>query len=189
MQKDYKILPPEVETPKQAENYWHKVKPLQRMPVNSAICRPASGDTIPIDKLPNGELEIAGYALPQGDEGPVEMVEISTDEGKTWEPATIMFPSSEELTKPGAVEQYRWCWAIWKHKLSADKTRRIDKTTKIWSRATDRAGNVQKLEDIKWNYRGVGYNGFGEVKGLNVHHVDQLTRRTRDMKIAIGSKI
>lgn len=197
MKNDYKILPPEVQTAKQAAENWHKVAPLQRMPVNSAICRPSSGDTIHADRLPNGELEIAGYALPRGDEGPVVLVEISIDQGKTWEAATIVSPSLDELAEPGAEEKYRWSWSLWKHSLSADKTAKIDRRTKIWSRATDRAGNMQKLEDVKWNYRGVGYNGFGEVKGLNIIHRrgDQSTTTTtatataRRRNVPFGCKI
>jgi sulfite oxidase len=165
MQRDYKILPPEVETRKQADDYWHKVKPMQGLPVNSAICRPESGDRV----LAGRELEVAGYAMPQGDDGPVVQVEVSTDEGKTWEDATILFPSVKELAKPEAADKYKWCWAIWQYKMPADKTKLIDKATKIWSRATDAGGNMQTVEDNRrWNLRGVGYNGFGEVTGLKV---------------------
>ncbi|RPB03616.1 molybdopterin binding oxidoreductase [Choiromyces venosus 120613-1] len=186
MQKDYKILPPEIDTHKKAGDYWHKVKPLQKMPINSAICYPATGDTISLDKLANGELEIAGYALPQGDEGPVIKVEISTDQGKTWDESKILHPSLEELRKPGATEKYKWAWSIWQHKLPAEKTKKIDKSTKIWSRATDKAGNVQKVEDIKWNFRGVGYNGFGEIKNLTIIDTDELSRKAGSMKLGNG---
>jgi len=188
MQRDYKILPPEIDTRKKANDYWHKAKPLQMMPVNSAICYPATGDTIFLDKLTHGELEIAGYALPKGDEGPIIKVEISTDQGKTWDESRILYPNPEELCKPGATEKYRWTWAIWQHKLPAEKTKKIDKSTKIWSRATDKAGNIQKAEDIKWNFRGVGYNGFGEVKTLNIIDTHELSRRAGNMKLGNGYK-
>jgi sulfite oxidase len=188
MQKDYKILPPHIETRKQADAYWHKVPALQMMPVNSVIACPSSGETIPTSKLPNGgELEISGYALPAGDDGPVVKVEISTNEGKSWEPADIVYPGAEEMNAENAEEKYRWSWAIWKYKLSADRTKRLTKATKIWSRATDKGGNIQKAEDIKWNYRGVGYNGFGEIEGLTIIDDQELAEKAGRMTIANGT--
>lgn len=187
MQHDYKILPPSVETRAQAKNYWHLVPPLQEMPINSVIAYPARGETIATDKLVNGQLEVAGYALPQGDCGPVVKVEVSIDQGGSWDEADIVFPNATEVAKEDGVDKYRWSWAIWKYKLSMEETRRIDKKTKIWCRAVDNAGNLQR-GDVEWNLRGVGYNGYGEVKGLEMidSGCDELARMTSGLSVAVA---
>ncbi|RMZ01719.1 hypothetical protein D0862_06271, partial [Hortaea werneckii] len=43
MQRDYKVLPPEVRDSQQAEGYWGCTPPVQEMPVNSAIRFPRRG--------------------------------------------------------------------------------------------------------------------------------------------------
>lgn len=183
MQHDYKILPPTVETREQAKSYWHLIPPLQEMPINSAIAYPTRNEVISTDKLVNGELEVAGYALPQGDSGPVIKVEVSIDQGGSWNEAEIVFPDMQEVAKEGGVEKYRWSWAIWKYRLSADNTRQIIKETKIWCRALDTAGNLQR-GDVEWNLRGVGYNGYGEVKGLEIIDCEELSRMTAGLSMA-----
>ncbi|KAH8146809.1 uncharacterized protein LAJ45_09183 [Morchella importuna] len=182
MQHDYKILPPFIETRAQAKSYWHLVPPLQSMPINSVIAYPARNEVIKLDNLINGELEVAGYALPDGDSGPVVKVEISIDQGKSWKEAKIMYPDAAEVAEDDGVDKYKWGWSIWKYRMNADDTRRIKKDTKIWSRALDRGGNLQK-GDIEWNLRGVGYNGYGEVKGLEVidHAISECEEPTRRM--------
>lgn len=185
MQHDYKILPPSVETRQQAKDYWHLVPPIQEMPINSVIAYPACGEIIDTDTLANGQLEIAGYALPRGDCGPVVKVEVSINQGKSWDEAKIVFPDTKEVEKEGGEDKYRWSWAIWKYKLSGDETRQIDLKTKIWCRALDKAGNLQK-GDVEWNLRGVGYNGYGEVKGLEIvdSSYDELARGTNALSVA-----
>lgn len=167
MQQDYKILPPSVETREQAKSYWHLIPPLQEMPINSAIAYPARNEIISTDKLINGRLEVAGYALPQGDCGPVIQVEVSTDQGATWDKAEILFPDKGDVATEGGDDKYKWSWAVWKYRLSVEATKRVGWETRIWCRALDKAGNLQK-RNVEWNLRGVGYNGYGEVKGLEI---------------------
>lgn len=167
MQHDYKILPPHVTTKELAMQHWHLVPPMQLMPINSIIATPSSGSVIMPDPK-DGKIEVGGYALPQGDDGPVTKVEISLDRGTSWEEAEIV------LEKPT-----RWSWAIWKARV--DITRLIDdsgaeSSKRIWSRCWDKGGNLQ-TGDCGWNWRGVGYNGYGESKnmkliGLDAQHRD-----------------
>lgn len=189
MQQDYKILPPSVETREQAKSYWHLIPPLQEMPINSAIAYPARGETISADKLINGQLEVAGYALPQGDCGPVVKVEVSTDQGATWDEANILSPDGRDVAKEGGDDKYKWSWAIWKYRLSAEATRQVGGETRIWCRALDKAGNLQQ-RNVEWNLRGVGYNGYGEVKGLEMVDFScdrelELVRRTSGLSVAV----
>ncbi|KAL7276256.1 hypothetical protein RUND412_000763 [Rhizina undulata] len=164
MQRDYKILPPHINTREKANAYWHKVPALQQMPINSVVAYPTTGDVIPARSLRNGELEISGYALPQADDGPVTGVEVSLDQGETWQKAEIVFPTKEQRGEDGADERYRWAWAVWKFRV---KKERIRETTKIWSRARDKGGNLQ-LGDARWNFRGVAYNGYGEAERVGI---------------------
>lgn len=188
MQQDYKILPPSVETREQAKSYWHLIPPLQEMPINSAIAYPARNEIISADKLINGRLEVAGYALPQGDCGPVVKVEVSTDQGVTWDKAEIVFPDKRDVAAEGGDDKYRWSWAIWKFRLSAEATKQVGRETRIWCRALDKAGNLQK-RNVEWNLRGVGYNAYGEVKGLEIMDSgcdQELIRRTNDLSMAVA---
>lgn len=143
-QHDYKILPPEALTWEMAEDYWSKAPSMQCMPVNSIVAQPDDGDTVTLPS--DGFLEVKGYAVPHGNQGPVVRVEVSTDDGKTWVDADL------NSTRNGS----KWCWVLWKARVKAQKG--ADKT--IFSRATDAGGNTQP-KTSQWNIRGVGYNGYG----------------------------
>jgi sulfite oxidase len=154
-QHDYKILPPEADSAEKAEQWWDKVDAIQDMPINSVIATPASDSTVHVDE--SGTIEVTGYALPSGSDGPIVRVEVSTDEGKTWKDAELLKAEEEE------EGELKWAWSLWKARV------RVEKGTdrKIFSRATDRSGNTQK-ETVDWNLRGVAYNAYGEASGLEV---------------------
>ena len=61
---DYKRLPPEATDKETAKQYWDRTPSLQDMPINSVIAEPNNNDTIRLP--PSGNIEIKGYALPQG---------------------------------------------------------------------------------------------------------------------------
>lgn len=147
--RDYKILPPTVTDAKAAEAHWSKTPAMTDMPINSVIGIPSSDSTVTLDA--KGFIEVKGYALPQGMSGPITKVEISVDEGKTWESASL-------IGTPG-----KFTWALWtaKVKMSPGEGR------VLLCRARDKGGNVQR-QAPKWNLRGVGFDGFGEVRGLTV---------------------
>jgi sulfite oxidase len=146
---DYKVLPPEATNMEEANKYWHKTPALQDMPINSVIGSPQTGDTVKTDTY--GKIEVSGYALPRGAGGPVVRVEVSIDEGKSWGNAEILGNPS------------KWSWALWKAHVAVQK----GKNRRILSRTTDRSGNVQR-DDSQWNLRGVAYNGYGEVRDVEV---------------------
>lgn len=133
---DYKRLPPEATDKESAKQYWDTTPALQDMPINSSIAEPQNGDTIWLP--PSGKIEIKGYALPQADEGPVVKVECSIDGGQTWEAAEILSGSGLEA---------KWSWALWKATVRLQK----GKNRRILSRATDKGGNVQNGEPVRWN--------------------------------------
>jgi sulfite oxidase len=154
-QHDYKILPPEADTKEKAEEWWGKVGALQEMPVNSVIGVPKSDSKVERDA--DGTVEVKGYALPSGADGPIVKVEVSADGGESWMDAELI------RDYEGNDAELKWAWCLWKAKVKVEKGKNVN----IYSRATDRSGNTQDKTAV-WNFRGVAYNGYGEVSGLEV---------------------
>ena len=150
-QHDYKVLPPEALTWEMAEDYWPKVPAMQCMPVNSVVAVPDDNATVERDAA--GYVEVQGYAVPHGCEGPVVRVEVSGDDGETWTDAEIL----------PAPNQSKWAWTLWKARVKVEKGEKRS----ILSRATDKGGNTQP-KCPQWNLRGVGYNGYGTSLNLTV---------------------
>ena len=170
--QDYKILPPHVETAEQAMANWHLYPAMQLMPINSVIAIPASSSVIVPDF--EGKVTVAGYAVPHGDDGPVSKVEISLNRGKTWEETEIV------LENPT-----RWSWAIWRTRIDVKRLIEDDPNSKekskcIWSRCWDKGGNVQDGK-CQWNWRGVGYNGFGESKNMIIRLLDHTVDSAQEL--------
>lgn len=156
-QHDYKILPPEAEDKESAELWWGRVEAIMDMPVNSVVAVPGSGQ-----RVRRGEdacIDVRGYALPSGADGPVVRVEVSGDGGKTWMEAEILEPEEEEV---GGAE-LKWAWSLWRARVPVEKGEK----RRVLSRAVDSKGNTQ-AECPQWNYRGVAYNGYGEATGLEI---------------------
>jgi sulfite oxidase len=125
------------------------------MPINSVIAIPASSSTISLDA--DGSIEVKGYALPSGSDGPITKVEISTDEGATWQLADLL----EDEETSGA--ELKWAWCLWRARVRIEK----GPGRRVLSRATDTSGNTQ-AQCPEWNLRGVAYNGYGEAGELTV---------------------
>jgi sulfite oxidase len=161
MQRDYKVLPPDAVDAESAEKYWGSTPPLMNMPCNSVIAYPVSEETI---ELSDEGLQLKGYALPQGDQGPVVKVEVSLDDGKTWRGAKFQHEDSGS----------KWAWALWHMELSKSELSSRGKASEdgksriitFFSKATDQGGNTQ--EPAEWNLRGVAYNGYGEARDVKV---------------------
>jgi len=132
---DYKRLPPEATDKEAAKKYWDVTPALQDMPVNSVVAKPKNGDSIKLS--PTRTIEATGYALPQGNQGPVVKVEVSVDDGQTWTRAEIMNTDREPS---------KWSWALWKATIKMEKGPK----KRILSRATDAGGNAQNDEPGKW---------------------------------------
>lgn len=152
---DYKILPPEADSAEEAEKWWDRVPAIQNMPINSVIGVPKKETTVSRDE--NGTIEVKGYALPSGADGPIVRVEVSADEGETWMDAELL------VSHDADQGELKWAWTLWKARIKVEK----GKDRKIWSRATDNSGTTQE-KCPQWNLRGVAYNGYGEVTGLEI---------------------
>lgn len=155
---DYKILPPEVTSMEQAEEYWAKVEALMDMPINSVIGLPASESTVHRDEA--GLVQCKGYALPHGMDGPIVKVEVSGDNGQSWTEAELDF--GEEHNQDNR-QKIRWAWCLWSARIAM----KPGTNQQITCRATDFGGNVQPRENT-WNLRGVGYNACDVARDLDI---------------------
>ena len=137
-QRDYKILPPEVETKVQAEEFWNKIPSITTLPVNSIIA------SISLSISSNDEVVAKGYAMgPGGEDGRIDAVQISSDDGETWSDAQITY------------QEGQWSWTLWEctSDVSVARTKAIEKGSQeveFLCRARDKAGRQQK-RDCPWN--------------------------------------
>lgn len=106
--------------------------------IKSIIVQPMNGETLPV-----GIVAIRGAAY-SGETG-IQRVDISVDNGRTWEAAELI----------GMKEPY--AWRHWQYLWESPK--RGDYT--IISRATD-VKNQQQPENAHWNVLGYGNNGYRE---------------------------
>ena len=132
----YPLVPPEPGgTVNQAT-----MKPVEAMVVKSLIAQPAQGAT-----LHQGSVMIQGVAWTG--EGRIVRVEVSVDEGRTWESADLL----------GEDEPYAWRrWQFsWRAMRAGDFT--------LMSRATDDRGETQPMTS-PWNPSGYLWNGVDRVQ-------------------------
>ena len=110
-----------------------------------------------------GQIEVKGYALPRGSDGPIRVVEVSADGGSTWKEADLSFGGYGDLKTAESRRKIKWAWCLWSAKINVER----GSNQNIVSRATDYEGNTQQ-EESEWNLRGVGYNGWGRVANVIV---------------------
>jgi sulfite oxidase len=151
--RDYKILPPDAVDSETANKYWDSTPAMLDIPINSTVSSPVSDTTVSLDAT--GYIEVRGYAVPHGDQGPVVRVQVSGDEGASWTDAEI---------EGGGKQGSKWSWVLWKARIKLQK----GKQRKIFTKATDKGGNTQDEMRSTWNLRGVAYNGYKAVVGLDV---------------------
>lgn len=107
---------------------------MTALPLNSVV-----GVVHPSDE---NKLFVKGYALP-GPRGNVKRVEISLDDGDTWQDTNITY------------QEGSWSWTIWEAEVDCNAS-----SGTVYSRAIDVEGNIQPRQGV-WNMRGVAYNGWG----------------------------
>lgn len=160
--RDYKVLPPHVESYEDADKdgWWDKVDACEAMCINSVICEPGDGD-----KLEAASLTIKGYAI-SGDGQRVNRVEVSLDAGQSWHQAEIDYTPKSAISYPKPREGHYWAWCFWSLQLPHDDLVKYanEKKVEIVCRATDAAGHTQPADLHKiWNFRGVMCNSWCKV--------------------------
>jgi DMSO/TMAO reductase YedYZ molybdopterin-dependent catalytic subunit len=127
------------------------VPPEQMQPVTSL--RVKSVITAPLDgsQVVNGRPVTVRGAAWSGDAGPVSVVEISTDGGRSWSSARMR---RDQRTEFG--------WRLWEYNWTPSRAAYHT----ILARARDAAGNTQPF-DQEWNPSGYGWNVIPRV-GVNV---------------------
>lgn len=170
-QRDYKTLPSHVASKSEAQHWWGRTPAMQEVLINSVIVLPRDGAAV---KRVDGKLTVQGYAIPQGHDGPVVAVEVSSDGGATWHPAELLPPalpdgcveaarvSSDRQGEEDGV-RFKYAWTRW----SAEVPVRLGRGQGLLCRASDRRGNTQPRVS-EWNLRGVAYNGYGETRDLSI---------------------
>ncbi|KIM64368.1 hypothetical protein SCLCIDRAFT_1213480 [Scleroderma citrinum Foug A] len=159
-QRDYKVLPDNVTSKVMAESegWWSRVPSMQLLACNSAVTDVRRSFSACPDEI---RIKARGYAYSYC---PISRVEISVDNGKTWEEAKIIYQEGQRS------------WTLWEAELELilddeaetngvvvieeDTNGRVKRKMTVLSRAVDSSGNEQEL-DCKWNLRGVGYAGAG----------------------------
>jgi DMSO/TMAO reductase YedYZ molybdopterin-dependent catalytic subunit len=114
--------------------------PLTGLVVKSLITAPLDGAA-----LPSGPAAVAGFAW--AGEADIARVDISTDHGETWQPATLV------------GEQQRYSWRRFEFSFTA----RGPASYLILSRATDTNGDVQPAVS-HWNPSGYLWNQYDAVR-------------------------
>ncbi|KAI3604829.1 sulfite oxidase [Moniliophthora roreri] len=130
-QRDYKILPPEVETKEAAKQYWSKYPSMTSLPLNSVVAT--------VYRLSPSTVFAKGYAVPDVSTGNIRSVEVSVDKGTAWYPAQIIY------------QEGKWSWTLWELEIPS-----TSESGQVCCRATDTSGNMQKVA-CDWNMRGVAF--------------------------------
>jgi sulfite oxidase len=116
-------------------------EPILDHPLNSAICRPRTGEIVKA-----GKLKVWGYAVPPGAPGgALAGVEVSPDGGATW--------AAARLTK----KESPFAWRLWGAEVDVAAGMRT-----LVVRATDSAGGRQP-ERPTWNSKGYLCNNWHRV--------------------------
>ena len=117
---------------------WNEAGPIYRYPINGAIASPE-----PAARIRPGWLNVSGYVLPSGrPESQIRQIEISTDDGLTWQQGKTIGPSST------------FCWQLWKARI------RVTRDTQSLSfRALDTSGGFMPQRGI-WNAKGYLQNSW-----------------------------
>ena len=132
---------------------------IQEIPLNSLILEPNNGDNVV--KNSDGTINIKGVAYSGGSGKNIKKVEISVDNGETWETSKLLF---DEVQKDDSHSFFGWIrfQASIKIPSHSDPAMVPAKSITIMCRATDENGIAQPETSKK--ERGYLYNGWHKVE-------------------------
>ncbi|EDV26308.1 Sulfite oxidase, mitochondrial [Trichoplax sp. H2] len=144
--RDYKLFLPQVNWDN-VDQWWDKSPPIQELSVQAAILEPKNGAAIDT----GSPYAIKGYALSNGHR--IARVDVSLDNGVTWEPATTINGEIKDNTN-----RY-WSWFLWTYTV-----RSMPSPCRIVCRAWDYASNSMPGDAPSiWNLRGVMNNSWHRI--------------------------
>ena len=140
----YKGLPHYIKDAKDIEI--DKVAAIQELPVQSCIVDISQKDQ---------SVTVKGFAWSGGGRGIIR-VDISCDDGKTWNIARLTEGSDQKINKA-------WAWTFWEYNSTIqDKDK--DKEIQFVCKATDSSYNSQpENKELAWNIRGLNNNSWHRV--------------------------
>lgn len=116
-------------------------RPNWRQNVKAVILSPLEGQSL------SGIVEVRGVAWNDGS-APITGVEVSTNQGRSWQSASLEKPSSP------------YGWYPWRARVVLARG-----DGEIWARATDALGRSQPIDGaIMWNPNGYEWNAVDKVK-------------------------
>ena len=139
---DYRILPPEADPDSVAAGEGIS---LSTLALNCDILVPTDGDQIPA-----GTLTIHGYGI-TGDGHSIERVDVSLDDGHTWQQADLHPAPS------------RWSWRPWSLTIDVAPGP-LNITARAWA---DTGITQPESAAALWNPRGYGNNAYAHIE-LNI---------------------
>ena len=132
-----------------------KAMSVQSMPIQSAICTPASGSVVEIDE-DEPVIDVAGYAWSGGGQKIIR-VEVSCDGGETWKEAELNDGNDQEIDRA-------WAWTLWNAEVKLPADALSKKRATLVVRAVDSNCNQQpeRVASV-WNLRGILNNAYHNV--------------------------
>jgi sulfite oxidase len=125
------------------EDLVNKINTVQEMPVQSGITKISNNE----DKI-----KVEGFAWSGGGRGIIR-VDVSIDEGKTWQMAELKEGSEQSHVRA-------WAWTFWNLEMNIPKDIENKKTV-VYCKATDESYNIQPQNlDYVWNIRGLINNSW-----------------------------
>jgi len=186
---DNKVIPTEA-LPEQAraeEHWWYNPNYIiNDLNVNSAIAKPNHDEVLHVPAVDNEHSStlyaVRGYAYAGGGRR-VTRVEISFDEGDTWQLADIMYPEDlfravcYDSTVYGTLDlterETCFCWCFWRFDVEISELARRDA---IMVRAMDESLASQP-RDMYWNATGMMNNWWFRVAIHKTTQGDEVTLR------------
>ena len=122
---------------------------VQELPVQSAMTF--------IDRIED-EIDVSGYAYSGGGKG-IARVEVSIDNGETWNVANLKYPPNQAPTSGRS-----WAWTLFNISIPIPSTM-MNKELQMVCKATDTSFNTQpEHANNVWNIRGILNNSYHRLK-------------------------
>lgn len=139
----YKLFPPHIQS---STADWNAGQMLGELSLNAVICQPQDGAC-----LPCGPTTVQGFAITSGGHT-IECIELSLDEGATWQQARII------------GGQDPWAWCFWETELTLPRGQH-----QLIARAWDSSAYAQPQELCQvWNFKGYMNNAWHRVNVVAV---------------------